>query len=383
MPNYPMGRIMDGYRRAFYRRETRDGIPIHRVWVYASQGVGLRRMLNYFSFLLTSLFALLRAQKPDFLFVESPPLFLGMVGWLAARLWRVPWIFTVADLWPDSISELHVLRQGPVLRAAFALERWTYRHASRITAVTWAIRQQLLNEKHVPEEKLLFLPNGVDTELFTPVPADPVLAQRMGLGGKHIVIFPGNHGYAHCLDSILQTAEKLRDKSDICFLLVGSGSAKHQLQADVERLGLHNIMFLDPVATDQLPQLISLATCGLVTMRDIPLLRDARPVKAITLMSCGKAIVLAVGEGSGTFLTEAGAGLVVPINDAIAISQAIRHMIDHPDEAKRFGTNGREYICHHLQWDTLVDRWLHQLLVSAPLRPEDRIKVGHHATATH
>lgn len=366
MPNYPRGQIFDGYRRTLYRLDHWDGIPVHRVWVYASQGAGFKRMLNYASFTLTCLFGLLAAQKPDYIFVESPPLFLSVPGFLAAHHWKTPWIFNVADLWPDSIAEMHLLSIGWLMRAAFALERWTYKHATFVNAVTWGIHEQLRLEKHVPVEKLTFLPNGVDTDLFAPMTPDTSLLRRLGLEGKRVVIFPGTHGYAHGVESILRAAEKLRDDTHIHFLLLGAGSAKSSLVDQAKELGLQNITFLDPVSPEEVPRYIAISCCGLVTMRDMPLLKDARPVKALAIMGCAKPVVLAVGRGSGSFLKDAQGGLVVPIDDPDIIAIAIRYFADHPAEAAQYGRRGRAYVCRNLQWSTLVNDWLQQLPGAKP-----------------
>jgi glycosyltransferase involved in cell wall biosynthesis len=269
-------------------------------------------------------------------------------------------------MWPDSVAEMQLLRSGWLLRAASALEKWIYRRASHVTAVTWAIRQQLSNEKSVPEEKLLFLPNGVDTELFRPVPPDTALQQQLGLEGKQVVIFPGTHGYAHAMENVLHAAEKLRDVENIHFLLIGSGSAKPKLMFEARNLGLRNMTFLDPVPAKQIPRFISIAFCGLVSMRDIPLLQDARPVKSLAVMGCGKPVVLAVGRDSGTFVKQARAGLVVPIGEPDAIASAIRYLADHPAEAAQLGYNARSYVEQNLRWSTLVDNWLQQLRARTP-----------------
>jgi colanic acid biosynthesis glycosyl transferase WcaI len=210
------------------------------------------------------------------------------------------------------------------------------------------------------------LPNGVDTDLFKPLPRNEALLRCLGLEGKQVVIFPGTQGYAHGMESVLRTAEKLRHHENIHFLLVGSGSAKRQLQADAQRLGLRNMTFLDPVPPEQIPQLISIAACGLVTQRNTPLFREARSVKALTVMSCGKPLVFAVGRDAGSFVKEAQGGLVVPVEEPDAIADAILCLLDHPAEAAQFGRNGRDYVCRKLQWTALVDSWLQQLLPPLP-----------------
>jgi len=361
IPNYPYGRIFDGYRHSLYRLEQWNGLPVHRLWLYASKGAGIGRMINYASFALTSLIGLAKARKPDYLFVESPPLFLSIAGFIASRLWGVPWIFNVADLWPDSVAELQLLHSGWLMRAAYVLEKWTYRHATYVSAATSAIREQLRVAKSVPKERLLLLPNGVDTEMFRPLGPDRDLQRRLGLEGKQVVIFPGTHGYAHGMQSILDAAEKLRHDDVIHFLLIGSGSAKGQLVEEARRRGLRNMTFLDPIPPEDIPQFISFACCGLVSMRDIPLLRDARPAKALAIMGCGKPVILAVGKGSGSFVEQSQAGLVVPVNEPDAIAAAIRFLADNPAQASQFGSNARSYVREHLQWSKLVTDFVEQL----------------------
>lgn len=153
MPNHPAGKIFPDYRGHFYLREEWEGLTIHRLWLYAASGSNLKRLLNYASFAFTCLFGVARATKPDYIFVDSPPLFLGVPGWIAAKCWSVPLLFNVADLWPDSVRDLGVIREGPLLDFAFRLERWIYRHSTVITSVTEGIRDTLLGSKQIPQEK--------------------------------------------------------------------------------------------------------------------------------------------------------------------------------------------------------------------------------------
>lgn len=187
-PNYPTGAIFPGFRGRFYRRDIWEGLTVHRIWIYPSMGGGLKRILNYLSFTLSCAWGLVRSHRADFVFVESPPLFLSVPGWIAARLCKSKLIFNVADLWPDSVEQLGLMRDGLFLRLARALEARSYRQATYVNAVTEKMRQVLLVRKNVPPEKVLFLPNGVDTGLFRPTPPDGRLARRLGLEGKRVVL---------------------------------------------------------------------------------------------------------------------------------------------------------------------------------------------------
>ena len=128
-PNYPRGKFFPGYEHGFYRREMRDGVTIHRVWLYAATGGGVQRMLNYLSFSATAFLGLLKTKRPDYIFVESPPIFLSFPAYLAGLLWGVPFIFNVSDMWPDVIVEGGFLKEGFLVRSMRALEGWSYRKA--------------------------------------------------------------------------------------------------------------------------------------------------------------------------------------------------------------------------------------------------------------
>jgi colanic acid biosynthesis glycosyl transferase WcaI len=253
LPNYPRGRIFPGYRGCFYRREESDGIRVHRVWIYAAMGGGLARMLNYASFMITSLFALALARKPEFIFVESPPILLSIPAYVAGLFWRVPYIFNVADLWPDIILEGGFMKRGLLVDLLFKLEQWSYRKAARVNAVTDGLRERLLQEKHVPADKLLFLPNGVDTTHFQSRAPDEALKRKLGLEGKKIILWAGTLGTAHGLNYVLDAANLLASESQIHFLFVGDGSAKTALQQQRQDMRLDNVTFLDPVPIEDLP----------------------------------------------------------------------------------------------------------------------------------
>lgn len=361
LPNYPVGRIFPEFRGSFYRRDDWEGVRVHRVWLYACTGRGVKRMLNYASFAITSLYGLLRAKKPDYVFIESPPVFLSVPGFVMSRLRGVPFIFNVSDLWPDSVRELDILQKGFLLRFAYALERWTYRRAGYVNAVTEGIRAKLVEKKGVPSHKVLFLPNGVDTKLFKPTGPDREFKQQLGLMDKKIVLYQGTQGYAHGLENVLYAARLLRGDLDIHFLFVGDGSERRKLGKLKGDLGLQNMTFLEPVSRDELPRFFSIAECGLVSLKQSPLSADARPSKSLPIMASGKPVVY-VGSGEGArVIEEAKAGVVVPFGDPPALAAALRTLVNDPTLADELGKNGRKHVEEHFQWSELVSSWLRQL----------------------
>ncbi len=335
-----------------------NGIPVRRTWLLTATGVGARRLASYLSFAATGLVSALVAGRPDVVFVESPPLFLGVSGWMAARRAGAAFVLNVSDLWPDSVRDLGVLSDGPALRAAERLERWLYARATAVTAVTEGIREALVERKGVPDHKALFLPNGVDLAQFRPTDPDPAVRTRHGLPDGPLVLFTGNHGYAQALDTVVAAAELA---PEVKVVLVGAGSDKARIQELAAERGTTNVRFLPPVPQAEIAPLYGQAVAGLATLRNSSLMEGARPAKALAVMGCGRPVIYS-GAGEGAALVRAAeAGLVTPPEDPRALAAAIRRLVNDPEEAARMGANGRRYVESHLAWPALTDAWLADL----------------------
>jgi colanic acid biosynthesis glycosyl transferase WcaI len=361
LPNYPTGKVFPQYRGRLYCRETIDGIVVQRTWIYAAKGAGTRRMLNYLSFALSSFWALGTCKRPDFLFVESPPIFLSIPGYIMSRFWRTKMIFNVADLWPDSARELGLIENPWLLRMGGYLEKWSYNKSSKINAATQGIRQNLL-AKGVPKSKILFLPNGVDIKLFKPQKADEKLSHNLKIDGKKVIIYAGNHGYVHGLDIILESAELLSNRPDIVFLLIGDGSEKRRLQELARARSLENVKFMDPAPPEFVARLYTMALAGLSTLLNLPLSEGVRPSKIFPPMASGVPVIYS-GSGEGANLVqEAQAGIIIPPENPQAMAEGIKALADDPELARTLGENGRRYAEENFSWPTLIDNWLAQLV---------------------
>lgn len=358
LPNYPSGTLSESDRHTLGRREVIDGVPVRRTWLLTGTGAGGRRLASYLSFTATGLVSALAAGRPDVVFVESPPLFLGVSGWIAAKRAGAAFVLNVSDLWPDSVRDLGVLREGAALRAAERLERWLYARATAVTAVTEGIRARLIEHKEVPPRKVLFLPNGVDLDVFRPTEPDPASRARHGLPDGPLVLYTGNHGYAQALDTVILAASLV---PDVTVALVGAGSDKARIERLAAERRAANVRFLPPVPQDEIASLYGLSFAGLATLRDSALMEGARPAKALAVMGCGKPVIYS-GAGEGAALVRAAdAGITVPPENPAALAAAIRRLADDPAEAARLGANGRRYVESHLSWPALTDAWLTQL----------------------
>ncbi len=359
-PNYPCGRIFPDYKGKLYLKENIEGISVHRVWLYAATGAGLKRLCNYFSFAISSFLALWRCQRPDFVFIESPPLFLSLPGVVMSLIWKARIILNVADLWPDSVREMGIIQNNWILRLAERLEKWSYNQAFKVTAVTEGIRQKI-NAKGIAADKIIFLPNGVDIVLFQPNQPDETLARSLGLDGKKMILYAGLLGYAQGLETILATAQLLSQREDVVFVFIGDGPEKAKLQDLTQKYSLKNVLFLDAAPLSFVARLYSFAFAGLAVLRDLPLFQGARPSKIFPIMASGLPVLYS-GKGEGAQLIKnAQAGLVARPEDPEDLARAIKQLLDDPDLAKQLGANGRRFAEENLNWLSLVNNWLVQL----------------------
>ena len=290
--------------------------------------------------------------------MESPPLFLAVPGWLAAKRYRCKLIFNVADLWPDAIRELGVLRPGPLLGAAERLEAWTYRRATVVNAVTNGIARDLRDRKGVPITKLRFLPNGVDTERLAPRERSVALARKLQLDDRPVFVYAGTHGIAQGLQTLVDAAALA---PDVTVLFIGGGTTKRALIAYARARNVENVRFLDPVPLDDIPEYFSLAVASVVLLVRSELHRDARPSKLFASFACGVPVIYG-GEGEGADIVEhASAGVVVPPEDPAALAAAMATLAADPVQRTRMANNARTLAVERFAWPGIVDRWVASL----------------------
>jgi len=357
MPNYPTGRIADGYRSKWAMCESIDGISVRRVWMYASLGRGWKRLVGYVSFTFGAGLVLMRTRRADWVFVESPPLILAVPGLLWAALHRSRSIVNVADLWPDAIVDVGAFAEDSVVTKVLRrLERWTYRRATVVNSVTEQISVDL--GRRCDPAKVRFLPNGVDTEMFRPDAGVSDTIDSLGLPSSKLFVYTGNIGISQGLDQVLVAMQRvgLRDP-EIVLALIGDGSARAALEAQVERDGLRNVVFVDPVPLRTVSEILPCATGAIVSLADLPTNRGARPSKMFPAMASATPVVFAGLSEGARLLEEAGAGLVAPIDDADAIADAIIRLVEDDALGKRLGQSGREFVVANYSWGAIVNSW--------------------------
>ena len=363
-PNHPEGVIPPAYRGKFYMRDSLAGITVHRTWIYpVPRGRFWKRLLNYFSFVFSACYGILKAGPADLLFVESPPLFIGYTVMFARRVKKAKVIFNVSDLWPESAVSLGLVSNKLLLGLATGLEEHLYRIAWRISTQTQGIIQTL-RERGIPEEKLAFLPNGVDPQLFSPRERDEELAKSLELDGKFVILYAGTMGYAHGLEVALEAAGILAASPagrDVVFLFVGDGSEKPHLQERAAALGLTNVRWVPFRPVTEMARYYSLADINLSTLRRYKLAEGVRPSKVFPGLASGKPLIY-VGEGEGAkIVEESGGGIVLPPEEPQALAEAILALKEEPGRRAEMGVKGREFVIANYAWQAIIARWLEAL----------------------
>ncbi len=358
MPNYPRGRIFAGYG-GFVRRETREGVSVIRCWLYPTTDVGLvPRLASYFSFVFSSIlvgtFAL---PKLDYLLTESPPLFLGISGYLLARRTGARLIFNVSDLWPESAVVLGAVSEGWGLEVARRLEAFCYRKAWLVTGQSREILESI--RRRFPEVAVYHLSNGVDTDLFRPERRSSAARARFfdgrGSEASCVALYAGLHGMAQGLEQILEAAARLKDVAALEFALVGDGPLKKELRERSGALGLENVRFLDARPREEMPELVASADLALVPLKmSIP---GAVPSKIYEAMGAGVPIVLVAAGEAADIVGRSEAGVAVPPGDVAALEAAIRALAGNPERRAKLGRSGRDAAVRDFDRIGIADRF--------------------------
>ena len=338
MPNYPHGRIHSGYGGLF-RREEQDGVSIIRTFIYPSKSVGvIRRLANYFSFVLSSLLlGALFLPKVDFILTESPPLFLGISGWLLSKMKGSRWILNVSDLWLDSLKEFRRLpARGLTYRVLNGMSRFFYRKAWLVTGQSKEIIAQI--QKQIPSRRVHHLSNGVDVGSFHPDKRDERVRGRYLKDGEVGFVYAGLHGFFQGLDQIILCADRVRDVP-VRFLFFGDGSEKEAIVRMAKDLGLANVDFHPAMPHDRIPSIMASMDVAVIPLRTtIP---GSVPSKIYEAMASGIPVLLVANGEAREIVEKAGGGVAVDPGNVDQFAHAVRELTRQAEWRERMGRSGR------------------------------------------
>jgi glycosyltransferase involved in cell wall biosynthesis len=365
LPNYPTGRVFEGYNVRKPVREVLGRLSVVRVPLRPAQSGFVHRLICYYSFIRSAIrWGTKLCSKPDVLFVESPPLFIGHAAVFLSKHWDVPIVFNVSDLWPESAKSMGIVKNRLILALAEALELSYYRRAALVTGTSDEIVSSVRRRSSTAVEVIT---NGVDIDRFGPGYADDEARSLLGAHDRVTFIYAGVMGLAQGLDLILDVASTVRDLNHVQFVLVGDGAERESLKRRIETENLHNVRLLRAQPKERIPALLAASDVAFHVLKFwIP---GAVPSKIYEAMASSLPILFA-GEGEGARrVLDARAGLAIPYGDIRGIEEAVRQLASTLALRKKFGEAGR-LAAEKLYSRKQIARRLHDLLLGVTSRAE-------------
>ncbi len=360
LPNYPTGHVFEGYNVRKPVKEKMERLSVVRVPLRPAQKGFVDRLRCYFSFVKSAVhWGPILCIRPDVLFVESPPLFIGHAGVRLSRRWGIPMVFNVSDLWPESAKFMGVVRNRLVLAGAEALELSYYRRAALVTGTSNEIVESV--RRRCPSTPAEVITNGVDVGRFGSQFADDQARGLLGGEGRITFIYAGVMGLAQGLNLVLDVAAAVQDLSHVQFVLIGDGADRELLQCRIETEGLQNVRLLKAQPKEKIPALLAVSAVGFHVLKfSIP---GAVPSKIYEAMASGLPILFAGGGEGARRVLEARAGLVVSYDDKQGLVKAVRQLALDPALRQELGLAGRK-AAERLYSRKEISKRLHRLLLS-------------------
>lgn len=364
MVHYAKGTKSVEYKgKYFFVENYADNIEVIRCHVSDAYNLNfLGRLWAYFSFVFSSILGGLFKTKGkfDIIVVTSPPLFVGITAYVLSIFKRIPFLFEIRDLWPESAVDTGVLTNKMIIRFAYWFESFIYKKAKLINVLTPAFRDALINKKNVPKSKICFIPNAADfsisEELLQNFDAK-AYRKELGINKNFVITYVGAHGIANHLVQILDTAEKLQN-SNVLFLLIGDGMLKKDLIEDAKKRGLQNIRFLDSVPKKEVFKFILASDLGASVLKKNDTFKTVYSNKTFDYMSCKKPILMAIDGVSRTLVEDAEAGIFVEPENANDFAEKIYYYLNNKGLIEKQGESGYKYAKEHFDRDVLAKKYI-------------------------
>ncbi len=368
-PNYPGGKLYNGYSLRLWQKESVEGVAIVRVPLYTSHDrSALRRTWNYLSFAITATIlgpALVR--RPDVIYAYHPPGTVGLPALALSRWFGVPVVYDVQDLWPDAITATGMLPNSLAIALLDRFCRYVYRHADRVVALSPGFRRVLIER-------------GVDADrssvIYNWAPEQQAVTTGIRLPDDRFrVVFAGNIGIVQGLDAVLDAAALCAvTMPQVEFYFIGGGVDVERLRRRAVELRLANVQFLEWQSPTVIGTFLEAAGALLVHLRDDPLFAVTIPSKTQAYLAAGRPIVMAVRGDAADLVKQAGAGVFAEPDNPESIAEAVRKLAEMtPVDRERIGRAGRAFYERELAIDHAVEQF-DSIFFDAVIRPKRRLR---------
>lgn len=354
------------YKNRYFVSKVQGEVIVHRCHVSESYNNGfLGRLWGYFSFMLSSLWAglFIVKGKHDVIIVTSPPLFVGVSGYLVSFFKKIPMVFEVRDLWPESAIDTGVLTNKMIISLAFNIEKFIYKKAKLINVLTPAFYKVLLEQKGVSKDKLLLIPNAADFSLSEEILQDfdrVEFRKNNNLTDYFVITYVGAHGVANHLEQLLDVGKKLED-TNVLILLIGQGMEKNRLMKKAKEMNVANVRFIDPVPKKEVFKYIIASEMGASVLKKVDTFKTVYSNKTFDYFSCKIPVLMAIDGVSRELVEIAQAGSYVEPENSTDYENVIRAYLNNQERVRKEGINGYNYAKINFDREKLAKNYIIQI----------------------
>ena len=350
-PNYPGGKIYPGFKLKLFQREFIDGVKITRLPLYPSHGQsGIGRVFNYVSFAAASLFyGVFFAKRPDVIYAYHPPLTVGIAASIIRFFRRVPVLYDIQDMWPDTLKATGMFSNDKLLGVVSKVCDWVYRHVDKLVVLSPGFKKVLI-ERGVPEDKIEVIYNWCAEEQITASAETPI---SFSDNARFRILFAGNMGKAQALDAVLDAAYTLQSRSrPVEFIFLGGGIEVDALKRIAIEKSLTNVTFLPAVPMAEVGGYLKAADALLVHLKKDPLFKITIPSKTQAYMAVGRPLLMAVDGDAAELVKQSGCGVVVESENVDSLVSGVELLLNSSaEELALMSQQGHDFYRKHLSLD--------------------------------
>ena len=338
-PNFPKGKVYDGYRNKIWQTEVMEGIRVIRVWSYITANEGfVKRILDYQSYMVSATIASVFVRKPGLIVSTSPQFFTACCGVVVSGLKRIPFVFELRDIWPESVKAVGAMDDSALIRLLEKIEMFLYRKADLIVSVTNSFKKTLV-KRGIDGSKIQVVTNGVDVSRYTPRDKDVELLKQLNLEDKFVAGYIGTHGMAHKLDFIIECAKKIENE-EVHFLFIGHGSEKMTLMKLVKDEKILNVTMLDSMPKLKLLKYLSILDVAIINLKKDDLFKTVIPSKIFENAAMQIPILIGVDGEARKIVENYNAGLFYKPENEMDFIGKVNYMIENKLKMEKFKKGG-------------------------------------------
>lgn len=340
--------------------KVEDNITLYRTWTYSgynSNFVG--RVIGYLSYTFSSLIKALFLKKPDVYIVTSPSIFVGIGAIIVSKLKRVPFIFEVRDLWPESAIAIGILNNKFLLNILYWLEYILYKYSKKIVVLTPAFKENI--EKRYPEfiGKIETITNGADFSIMGKAHKGSELREKLAWSDKKVFTYLGAHGIANDLMQVVEAAKAFREDDKIHFVLIGDGMQKKLLKQKASEYSLKNIEFIDSVPKHEVVDYVNASDVCMAILKKTDTFKTVYPNKVFDYMSCKKPVFVTIDGITRDLVETSNCGLYAEPENLEEFEKVVDNFLSMSDEdLQTFGENGYRYVKEKFDREKLAERYI-------------------------